>query len=109
MQLHEAYSGRVHAISLNVDCESGSLSPELQQKVAETLTRLQVRCDNVVCTTPRNEVFREWEIFSIPAAVVYDAQGNLRQVFDGTVDYKADVIPLVEKLLQADVLPGQSD
>lgn len=109
MQLHKEYSGRVHAISLNVDCETNSLLPNLEKEVADTLTRLNVRCDNVICTTPRDEVFGEWGIFSIPAVVVYDTHGNVRQVFDGKVDYESDIIPLVEQMLETKAFPGQSD
>lgn len=109
MQLHETYSGRVHAITLNVDHDADSLSPELEQQVADTLTRLHVHCDNVLCTTPRREVFDEWGIFSIPAVVVFDTQGRVHRVIDGKVDYESDVMPLVDKMLQAEGSYGQSD
>lgn len=82
---------------------------ELEPQVSSTLKRLKLRCDNVLCTTPRHEVLGEWEIFSIPAVVVYDVQGEVHQVFDGMVDYRSEVIPLIDKMLGAEAARGIPD
>ena len=101
MQLHEKYGDRLVGISLNVDYEGGEEGPpsQLQSEVESVLTKLNITCENVISSDPIDDVLKEFGVFSLPAVVIYDAQGNLSKVFDGTVSYAEQVFPEVEKLL----------
>jgi hypothetical protein len=59
--------------------------------------------DNYLCNTPSDDVFAEVGLPSIPAVLVYDANGNLVKQFVDAGEtigfsYDTDVIPFVKKL-----------
>ena len=58
-------------------------------------------CENVIASEPMDDVLKEFGIFSLPAVVIYDQQGQLHKLFDGSVDYEAQVLPEVELLLRS--------
>ncbi len=101
MQLQEQYPDRLHAISLNVDFNDSEGVPpaELKHQVATLLSKMDVACENVLCSDPMDDVLRELDLFSLPAAIIYDAQGKLHRRFDGDVDYAEGILPAVAELL----------
>jgi hypothetical protein len=101
VQLHEKYGEQVVGISLNVDYDGSeeNLSPQLQSQIESVLTKLKVTCENVISSDPMDDVLKDFDIFGLPAVVIYDAQGSLHTVFEGTVSYGEQVFPEVEKLL----------
>ena len=100
--MREKYPETVKAISLNVDHdEDGGPSEELQKKVLDKLTELNLKVTNVLSKTVFDDVMDQREIYSLPAALVFGADGKLLEKFDGGVSYEEDIIPLVEKTLAA--------
>ena len=102
MQLHEKYGDRVHGISLNVDFDGDAESPseQLLAEIVSVLKELNIACENVVSSDPMDEVLKDFDIFSLPAVLIYNSQGELHKRFDGTVSYQKQVFPKVERLLQ---------
>lgn len=103
MQLHERYGDRVHGISLNVDYEGDEEGPseQLVEKIVSKLKQLNITCENVIASDAIDEVLSEFDIFSLPAVLIYDAQSELHKRFDGSVSYEEQVIPAVKQLLEA--------
>lgn len=98
VQLHQQYGDRVHVITLNVDFdETGEPSNELRERVLAMLKRSNVTCENLLCSDAMEDVLGELEILGLPAAMVYDAEGNLLRRFDGKVDYENEILPLIEQ------------
>lgn len=102
MQLHEKHDDQAIGISLNVDFDGSedSLSPELESKIVSVLTNLKIACENVISSDPMDDVLKDFGVFSLPAVVIYNSQGELHKVFEGTVSYAEQVFPEVERLLQ---------
>ena len=102
MQLQEKYPNRVHAIALNVDfdAENGAPSTELTSQLKSVLQRLDVSCENIICSDPMEAVLGAFEIFGLPAALVFDEQGVLIHRFDGSVEFETAMFPFVEDMLQ---------
>ncbi len=109
VQMHKAYPDRVAAASLSVNYYGGKgTAPEDDR--ADVLRFLELQSammPNFLSSDPDSQVLEEISTVAIPAALVYDQQGNLRQVFNNDTDtygpegfsYEADVVPLVEELL----------
>lgn len=102
MQLQEAFPERVVAISLNLDFDgqNETLSPELEERIRGTLTKLGITCRNLISGDPMGQVLRDLEIFGLPAAIIFDKEGQLHKRFEGSVGYDEVIVPEVEKLLE---------
>jgi hypothetical protein len=75
-----------------------------EPKVTEFLSKVEADFDNFIVQTPSDEVFEAIGIGSIPAVLVFDADGKLAKLFSDVGEtagftYDADIVPLVEKLL----------
>ena len=100
--MQEKYPETVKAISLNVDHdEEGEPSEKIQKEVLDKLTELNLNVTNVLSKTAFDDVMEQRDIFSLPAALVFSADGKLLEKFDGGVSYEEDIIPLIEKTLAA--------
>ena len=100
MQLHETYPDRLHVISLNVDFDGEGEPPsDLQRDVRAMLNKQGVTCETIMCSDPTDDVLDQLEIFSLPAALIYDQQGDLLRKFDSMVDYPGVIDPLVKEIL----------
>jgi hypothetical protein len=100
VQLQEKYPQQLHAIALNVDFDaSGSPPPELVSQVTSAQRQIGVTCESVLCSDPMEDVLSDFEIFGLPAALVFDVQGNLIRRFDGNANYESNVVPFVDDLL----------
>ena len=102
MQLHEKYGDRVVGISLNVDFVGGTdgLSQQLQRDVVSVLTKLSIACENVISSDPMDDVLGDFDVFSLPAVLVFNSQGELHKCFDGSFSYQEHVFPELEQLLE---------
>lgn len=96
--MQKKYPETVKAISLNVDHdEDGEPSAELQKEVLDKLTEIDLEVTNVLSSSVYDDVMEKRYIFSLPAALVFGADGKLLAKLDGGFSYTEDVIPLVEK------------
>ena len=102
LQLQKKYPLTVKAISLNVDHdEDGEPSEELQQKVFDKLTELNLNVTNILSSTVYDAVLDQRDIIhGLPAALVFSTDGKLLKKFDGGFSYEEDVVPLIEKTLK---------
>ena len=94
---------------MSVDFIGGpdGVSDELVQRVTEFLTDSQSTMKNFVASDSDETVLSKVEAVSVPVSLVYDAEGNLHQMFaeglgsgeNGAFNYANDVQPAVDKLL----------
>ncbi|MDA1251560.1 MAG: hypothetical protein O2820_20315 [Planctomycetota bacterium] len=99
--MQKKYPQTVKAISLNVDHdEEGEPSQELQKEVLDKLTELNLNVTNILSSTIFDDVLDRRDIFGVPAALVFSADGKLLKKFDGGFSYEEDVIPLIEETLK---------
>ncbi len=56
--------------------------------------------ENVISSDPIDGVLSDFDVFSLPAVLVFNPQGELHKRFDGAVSYPEQVFPEVEQLLQ---------
>ncbi len=105
VRLHEQYGSKVKCIGVDVDFDGRKTRPpqSYQSRVDEFLSSVDAKFPNYISSTPSDDVFKLVDIPSIPAVLVYDAEGNLVKKFADAGDtigftYEKDVIPLVEKL-----------
>ena len=107
--MSQEYEGRVACASVSVDFIGGpdGVSDELVQRVKEFLTDSQSTMKNFVASDSDETVLSKVEAVSVPVSLVYDAEGNLHQMFaeglgsgeNGAFNYANDVQPAVDKLL----------
>ena len=91
----------VVSIALNVDHNEEDAAPtdELQQEVLAILTERNMETTNVICSTRFETMLNKYELFSLPAAIIFDREGNKLEVFEGDLNYEKQVFPLIEKQL----------
>lgn len=103
------YEGQIACASVSVDFIGGpdGVSDELVQRVTEFLADSQSTMKNFVASDSDETVLGKVEAVSVPVSLIYDAEGNLHQMFaeglgsgeNGAFNYANDVQPVVEKLL----------
>lgn len=109
--LQNHYRDQLVCVSFNLDYAGiKSKPPEYYQpRVEKFLTSRKAKLHNFISTEEAVEVFDQVGINSIPAVLVYGADGQLAKQFDETMlkdgrddafTYKADIIPFVQKLLK---------
>ena len=111
VELHEKYDAdSVVCASLSVDFYGGegNRPEEVRPKVLEFLVSQNATMQNFISSDPDETVLKEISTAAIPAALVYDRNGELHKVFNNfTGEYGADgfsygedITPLVEQLLR---------
>ena len=96
MQLQKQFSNELVVLTLNVDFDGdGEPSPEILEKISKTLSHSNITCENYVARTPMESVLAEFDFFGLPAALLYDRNGNVIQKFDGEVDIENGVAPAI--------------
>ena len=50
---------------------------------------------SILCCDAMEDVLSDFGVFSLPAVLIYDADGNLLRRFDGKVDYDGEIFPLI--------------
>ena len=111
VQLHEQLGKDVACASLNLnyygDIDEG---PETAKPdVLKFLTSKKASTQNFISSTADEEVLKQIETASIPAAIVYDRSGNVHTIFNNDKEeygpegfnYEDDVTPLVKQLMEA--------
>lgn len=112
VQLHEKYADEIICASLNIDFYgSEDAGPEAAKPdVIKFLTSKQALMQNFISSTADEEVLNQIKTTSIPAAIVYDREGNLHKVFNNSdgeygpegFTYERDITSLVKVLLGSD-------
>lgn len=102
MQLQEKFPETVKAYSLNVDYdeEDGDPPQKLQDEILELLKTKEISVTNIVSNTNCDTVLDGYEIFSLPAVLVFGKDGSLHKLFENEFSYD-DVINEVESLTKA--------
>ncbi len=101
----------VVSIALNVDHNEEDAVPteELQQEVLAILSERNMETTNVICSTPFDTMLDKYELFSLPAAIIFDREGKKLEVFEGDLNYEKQVFPLIEKQLSPDGAPAETE
>lgn len=112
VQLHDELHSQVACASLNVDHYGGDvdISEELKPGVLKFLVSRQASMQNFISSDADEDIYKEINTASIPAAVVYDRDGKLHTVFNNDEEaygpsgfnYEEHITPLVKQLLAAD-------
>ena len=101
--MQNEYPDDVVAISLNLDHDSGKKpADDLQADVRKKLTELEMTTTNIMSSTVLDEVLEHFDLFSLPAAIVFDREGGRLQTFEGDLSYEKQIFPLLEALTGAD-------
>lgn len=110
--MQKDYPDDVVSIALNVDHNEEDTAPtdELQQEVLAILTERNMETTNVICSTPFDTMLDKYELFSLPAAIVFDRDGKKLEVFEGDLNYEKQVFPLIKQQLSPDsVATGEAE
>ncbi|MCA9135946.1 MAG: TlpA family protein disulfide reductase [Planctomycetales bacterium] len=105
VRLSNAMPDDVTCIGVSVDYDGRKSRPpqSYTEKVSGFLSSVGAKFENFLCDTPSDDVFAAVDLPSIPAVLIYDANGNLVKRFIDSGEtigfsYDKDVIPFVEKL-----------
>lgn len=105
--LQRELGDQVACYSVNVDYDGRKSKPAetYRQRVQDFLNQSQATFPNFLCETPNESVFESLKFVSIPAVLVYDAEGTLVKTFTDTgaslgFSYEKDIAPLVKSLLK---------
>ncbi|MEM6365866.1 MAG: TlpA disulfide reductase family protein [Planctomycetota bacterium] len=105
VRLSKVAPAEIACLSVSVDYDGRKSRPPTRyiDRVAAFLTSMKAEFPNFVCATPSEEVFAALRIPSIPAVLVFDADGKLvKQFVDAGATagftYEDDVIPFVESI-----------
>jgi thiol-disulfide isomerase/thioredoxin len=106
--LHKQYGPKKLAcISLSFDYDGSDKIEEVRPPVLAFLERQKATFDNVLSSTPSDELSKKLEIPAIPAVFVYDHNGKVAKRFEGNKAY--DEVPaLVEKLTTGGQRPPEN-
>lgn len=100
MQLQKQFADDLVVLTLNVDCDSEEAIPSPTiEKISHLLADQDIACANYIASTPMEDILGELELFGLPAAMLYDRSGNPIHKFDGEVDLKNAVVPMIESNL----------
>ncbi len=105
VKLHTEHGDAIQCISVSVDYDGRKSRPPewYEETVVGFLTSQAARFPNYISQTPSDEIFETLDVVSIPAVLIFDAEGKLVKRFidaDETAgfSYEQDIIPLVTKL-----------
>lgn len=106
VNLHQQYGEQLNCVSVNVDFDGRRTHPPegYTTQVQQFLNFNNAELNNYICATPSDMVFETLDIVSIPAVLIFDAQGNEITRFVDAGDtrgftYERNVAPAIEKLL----------
>ncbi|TWU38992.1 hypothetical protein Q31b_40710 [Novipirellula aureliae] len=103
VRLHRELGEQVSCISVNVDFDGRKTRPAdyYEDRVAAFLAEVGATFPTYISETASDDIFSELDLASIPAVLIYDAEGNLIKRFVDVGDtvgfsYDADVIPFIK-------------
>lgn len=111
VKLHREFGDKVVCVSFNVDYVGIRSKPAstYRPRVEEFLRGQKAAFVNYLSTVESDRIFETLELSSIPAVLVYGADGTLAKQFDGSLlqdgdeeafTYKRDIHPFVADLLK---------
>jgi thiol-disulfide isomerase/thioredoxin len=108
VRLHKQYGPKKLAcISLSFDYDGSDKIQDVEPPVLAFLKRQNATFDNVLSSTPSDELSKNLEIPAIPAVFVYGRDGKLAKRLEGNKAY--DEVPaLVEKLIAGGQRPSEN-
>ena len=86
-------------LNLDFDEPGGQPDRELQQRVLDKLTKMEIDARNLIAADGYASVLEHFNAFSLPAVLIFGTDGKLKEKFEGDVTYERDVVPLVRQLL----------
>jgi thiol-disulfide isomerase/thioredoxin len=105
VRLHQSLGDTVECLAVDVDFDGRKTRPPTyyEPRVAEFLEGVGAQFTTFISETPSDEVYAATDLDSIPAVLIYDAQGELVKVFADSGEtagftYDKDIIPLVQQL-----------
>jgi len=108
--LQKKYPDQVVAISFNMNYDgSKSAPPESNgDDILEALAKMKADIHNIISSTPDEDLYEKIDLASIPAVLVYSADGKLAKRFSDEsgeygqtgFSYEKHITPFVEKLLK---------
>lgn len=106
VKLSREHGDKIACISVDVDYDGRKSKPAetYRPRVEAFLKSADAQFTNFLCETANEDLFAALKIVSIPAVVVYDAEGNLVRTFTDTgkdvgFSYEKDIAPLVKSLV----------
>jgi len=104
--LHQAMGDSVQCVAVDVDYDGRKNRPPeyYQQRVVDFLKSVKASgFPTYISKTPSDDVFKTTRLISIPAVMIYDANGEVVKVFVDTGEenaftYEKDVVPFVKSL-----------
>lgn len=109
VQLHDELQADVACASVNVDYYGDDVADleEIKPRVLKFLTSRQASMQNFISSDADEDVFRQINTASIPAAVVYDREGQVHTIFNNDeaaygpsgFNYEEHITPLVQQLV----------
>lgn len=107
VSLQSEFPETLRCMSANIDFDGRKTHPpeNYLTEVTNFLQFAKAKTENHICATPSDEVYSALDIDSIPAVLVFDAEGNeLKRFVDAGetrgFTYEKDVAPFVRQLLQ---------
>ena len=100
--MQKKYSDDIVAITLNIDHDEEDAAPtaEIKKKVLDKLLEKNIGVFNVMSSEPFGDVLDRHQLFSLPAALVYDRDGKLHKKFEGDVSFENQVDPFIAEMLK---------
>ncbi|WP_442507973.1 TlpA family protein disulfide reductase [Novipirellula sp. SH528] len=109
VRLDKQFADKVQCISVDVDFDGRKSRPpkHYEERVVAFVTSVESTFPNYISTTESDDVYAELDLDSIPAVLIYDADGKLVKKFVDAGDtagftYDKQVIPFVKQMMQAD-------
>ena len=94
-------------MTMNVEFDGDGTPESLHEDVEKTLVKLEAHFLSVISSDSNDALYEKLKLASIPAVLVYDQTGQLRQRFDNDTQeygpegftYEEHIVPLVKSLL----------
>ena len=103
VELNQSMKNQIQCMSVDVDFDGRKSRPpeHYKESVTEFLVEKKATFPNFICQTASDDLFRLLELDSIPAVLIYDAQGKLIKRFVDAGEtigftYKDDVVPFLK-------------
>ncbi|MFG0261646.1 MAG: hypothetical protein ACF788_04575 [Novipirellula sp. JB048] len=107
VRLQNQFPDQVQCLSVDIDFDGRKSRPpnHYETRVTAFVNSVGATFPNYISSTPSDEVYAELELDSIPAVLIYDAEGELVKKFVDAGDtvgfsYDDDVIPFVKQMIE---------